>query len=85
LIGNLILAKRNIVAVFQGMLFDQFAVNVGAIGATQVFQERIFKNGNDLRVSATDGQIIDLYVIAWFAPNRSCFVDQLVLGFFARA
>ena len=40
-IFKLMLAKPNHVAVFQGMFFDELAIDIGAVSTSQILQEGV--------------------------------------------
>ncbi len=72
------LAEANDVAVTQGVLLDELAVDVGAVGAAQILKEGIVQNGDDERVLAAHGEVVDLDVVVGFAADGGTFLGQLV-------
>ena len=71
---ELMLAKTDDVAVTQCVLLDQLAVDVGAVRTTQIFQERVVKDGDDERVLSADGKVINLDIVVGFAADRYPFL-----------
>lgn len=71
-------ADGNYIAILKSMFFNQFAVNVGAIGAAEIFQERIVKDGNDQCMLAADSKIINRNFIFRFASYSNTFLIQFV-------
>ena len=54
---------RDDIAVLQGMFLDQLTVNVGTVGAVEVFQKRIIQDIDDQRVMSAHGRIIDTHIV----------------------
>ena len=61
------LANLDHIAIFQRMLFDQFAIDERAVGTLEIFKERIIQNGNYRSVLTANREIIDLNVILGLA------------------
>ena len=68
--AQLVMSDRYDIAVLQGMLLDELAVDVSAIGAVQVLKERVIEDIDDQRVMATDSTIVDADVIVRETANR---------------
>jgi hypothetical protein len=75
------------VTVLQRMLFDELAVDVRAVGAVQIFEERVIENRDDRRVLTTDSQVVHLDVIFRLASDQQAFFlerkiaeDRLIKG-----
>ena len=68
------------VAVLQGMLLDQLAVDVGAVGAVQVFQEGVIQNVDDQRMVTTHRRIVDPDIVVRKAPNRVALLGHVVFS-----
>ena len=45
--AKLVVADRDYIAVLEGMLLDELAVNVGAVGAVEILEERIVEDIDD--------------------------------------
>jgi hypothetical protein len=45
------------------MFLDQFAVDIGAIGAVEIFKKRIVEYVDDQRVMAADGGVVDAHIV----------------------
>ena len=72
------MADGDDVAVLHGVLLDQFAVDVGAIGTVQVFQERIVQNIDDERVVTAHRRIVDTNIVVRQAPDRVALFIHVV-------
>ena len=78
--AQLMVANRNDITVLQRMFLNQLAVDVGAIGAVQVLEERVIENVDDQGVVATDSWIVDANVIVRKAPNRVALFRHVVFS-----
>ena len=76
--AQLVMPDGDDVAVLQGMLLDQLAVDVGAVGAVQVLKERVVEDVDDQRVVAADRGIVDADVIVRQAPDRVALLVHVV-------
>src|SRR5882762_1633892 len=61
--AQLMVTDGDDVAVLQGMLLDQLAVDVGAVGAVQILEERVIEDVDDQRVVTADGSVVNADVI----------------------
>jgi len=77
---KLVVPDGDDVAMLQRMLLDQLAVDVGAIGAVQVFEEGIVEDIDDERVVPTDGWIVDADIVVGQAANRVPLFGHVVFG-----
>jgi hypothetical protein len=66
------------IAVLQGMLLDELAVDVGAVGAVEILEKRIVEDVDDQRVMAADRRIVDADVIVREAPDRVALLVHVV-------
>ena len=66
--------------MLQRVLLDQLAVDVGAIGAVQVLEERIVEDIDDQRVVAADRRVVDADVVVREAPDRVALLVHVVFG-----
>ncbi len=78
LVAELELAEGDAIAMLEGMLLDELAVDIGAVGAAEILEEGILEYGNDLGMLATDRQVIDLDVVAGFAAQGGGLLGQRV-------
>jgi hypothetical protein len=62
------------------MLLDELAVDVGAIGAVQVFQKGVIENIDNQRVMTTDSGIVDANIIIGQAPDRVPLLRHVVFS-----
>jgi hypothetical protein len=62
------------------MFLDQFAVDVGAVGAVQILEKGIVQNIDDQGVVTTDGRIVDAHIIIREAPDRVPLLGHVVLS-----
>jgi len=67
--AQLVVSDRDDVAMLHGVFLDELAVDIGAIGAVQVFQKRIVQNIDDERVVAAHRRIVDTNIVIRKAPN----------------
>jgi hypothetical protein len=58
------------------MLFDEFAVDVSAVGAAEVFQEGVVEDGDDEGVLAADSEIVYLDVVIRLTAYRRSFLGE---------
>ena len=73
---DFVFADPDDVAVPQRVLLDELAVDVGAVGAPQVLDERIVEDGDDERVLAADREVVYLDVVVRFAPDGHALFVQ---------
>jgi hypothetical protein len=66
--------------MLQGVLFDQLAVDVSAIGAVQIFKKGIVQNINDQGMVTTDGRVIDTHIVVGEASNRVSLFGHVELS-----
>ena len=78
--AQLVVADRDHVAVLQRMFLDQLAVDVGAVGAVQVLEERIVEDVDDQRVMARHRRVVDADVVIRQAPHRVTLLVHVVFG-----
>jgi hypothetical protein len=77
---QLVVADGDDVTMLQCMLLDQLAIDVGAIGAVQILEERIVENIDNQGVVPTDSGIVDTYIVIRETPNRVAFLRHVVFG-----
>jgi hypothetical protein len=75
-----VVADGDDVAVLQGMLLDELAVDVGAVGAVQILKKRIIEDVDDQRVVAADRRIIDAHIVIRQAPNGVALLGHVVFS-----
>ena len=68
------------VAVLQRMLLDELAVDVRAVGAVQILEERVVEDVDDQRVMARHRRVVDADVVIREAANRVPLLVHVVLG-----
>ena len=78
--SELVMADGDDVAMLQGVLLDQLAVDVGAVRAVQILEEGIIEDINDQRVVATDGGIVDADVVIRQASDRITLLRHVVFS-----
>ena len=66
--------------MLQRVFLDQLAVDVGAIGAVEVFKKRIIQDVDDQRVVAADSRIVDTDIVIREAPDRVALLVHVVFG-----
>ena len=74
------MADRDHVAMLQGMLLDELAVDVGAVGAVQVFEEGVVEDIDDQRMMATDRRVIDAHIIVRETADRVTLLGHVVFS-----
>ena len=74
-----VLADLDNVVVGQQLLLDRLAVDVGAVGAVQVFDEHVRLRGGQDGVLAADGQVVDDDVVVRPAAERGALLRDLEL------
>ena len=77
---QVVMADRDDVAVRQGMLLDQLAVDVGAVRAVQVLEEGVVEDVDDQAVMTADGRIVDADVVVRQATDRVPLLGHVVFG-----
>ena len=78
--AQLVMADGDHVAVLQGMLLDELAVDVGAVGAVQILEERIVEDVDDQRVMTRHRRVVDADVVVREAANRVPLLVHVVFG-----
>jgi hypothetical protein len=73
-----VVADRDHIAVLQRVLLDQLAIDVGAVGAVQILEERVVEDIDDQRMVAADGSVVDADVIVREAPDRVALLVHVV-------
>jgi hypothetical protein len=68
------------VAVLERVLLDQLAVDVRAVGAVEVFEERVVEDVDDQRVMAAHRGIVDADVVVRQPANRVTLLVHVVFG-----
>ena len=68
------------VSVLQRVLLDQFTVDICAVGAVQVFQERVVENIDDQRVMSADCRIVDANIVIRKTPDGVAFLGHVVFS-----
>ena len=76
--AQLMMADGDHIAMLHGVLLDQLAVDVRAIGAVQVLEERVVQNVDDERMMAAHRRVIDADVVVRKAPNRVALLVHVV-------
>ncbi len=66
--------------MLQCVFLDQLAVDIGAVGAVQILEERIVQNIDDQGMVTADGRIIDPYIVVRQASNRVSLFGHVVLS-----
>jgi len=66
------------IAVLHRVLLDQLAVDIGAVGAVQILEERIVQDIDDELVMTADGRIVDPDVVVREAPNGVALLVHVV-------
>ena len=66
------------VAVLQGMLLDQLAIDVGAVGAVQILEERVVEDVDDQRVVTADGSVVNADVVVREPPDGVALLVHVV-------
>src|SRR2546421_4522621 len=61
-----------------GMLLDQLAVDVGAIGAVQILEERVVEDVDDQRVMTADGSVVNADVVVREPPDGVALLVHVV-------
>ncbi len=79
-VTQLVLADRDDIAMLQSVLLDQLAVDIGAVGAVQILEERVVQDVDDQRVVPADGRVVDADVVIRQTPDRIPFLGHVVLG-----
>ena len=74
------MADRNHVAVLQRMLLDQLAIDIGAIGAVQVFEKRVVEDIDDERVVPADCRVVDAHIIVREATDGVALLGHVVFS-----
>ena len=74
---ELVFADFDGVAAAQLLSFDCFAVDIGAIGAVQVFNEHIHAQHAEDSVLSADGQVVDHDVVVGSPAQRGALLGQL--------
>src|SRR5579859_3044235 len=75
---QLVMADGDDIAMLHGVLLDQLPIHVRAVGAVQVFEERVVQNIDDERVMTAHRRVIDADVIIRKAPNRVALLVHVV-------
>jgi hypothetical protein len=78
--AQLVMADGDDVAMLEGMLLDQLAVDVGAVGAVQVLEEGIVEDVDDQRVMPADRRVVDADVVVGEAADRVPLLVHVVFG-----
>src|SRR5579875_2849237 len=68
------------VAVLQGVLLDELAVDVRVVRAVQILEERVVEDVDDERVVTAHGRIVDADVVVRQPPDRVALLVHVVLG-----
>src|SRR4029077_18313422 len=76
---DLVLADFHRVVVGQQLLFDGFAVDVGAVGAIEVFDEDVLAHHLQHGMLAADGEVVDHDVVVGPTTQRGLVLDDLDL------
>ena len=76
--AQLVMAGGDHIAVLQRMLLDQLAVDVGAVGAVEILEERVVEDVDDQRVMAADRRVVDADVIVREPPDRIALLVHVV-------
>ena len=74
------MTDRDDVTMLQRMLLDQLAIDVGTVGAIEVFKKGIIKNVDDQRMMSADGRVIDAYIVVRQATNGVAFLGHVVFS-----
>ena len=75
-----VVADGDHVAVLQRVLLDDLAVDVGAVRAVQVLEERVVEDVDHERVVTADGRVVDADVVVRQTPDRVALLAHVVLG-----
>jgi len=79
-ISDLISGQFNHIAVLQKMLSNRLTVDLGTVGAIQVFQKSAILSNVYYRMFRTDGWVIKDQIIVQRAANRRTFLDEIQLA-----
>ncbi len=74
---DLVLADLDRVVVLQQLLLDGAAIDVGAVGAVEVFDEHVAAHHLQHGVLTTDSQVVDDDVVVGTAAQRGLVLRQL--------
>jgi hypothetical protein len=66
------------VAMLQGMLLDQLAVDVGSVRAVEILKKGIVEDIDNKRMMATDSRVVDSNIIVRQAPDRITLFRHVV-------
>ncbi len=78
--SQLVMANGDYVAMLQGMLLDQLAVDIGSVGAVQIFQKRIVEDIDYQGMMATDSRVVDSNIIVRQPPDRITLFRHVVFS-----
>ena len=78
--AQVVVPDRDDVAVRQGMLLDELAVDVGSVRAVEILEERIVEDVDDQAVVAADGGIVDPDIVVRQTADRIPFFGHVVFG-----
>src|SRR5262245_10743246 len=73
---ELVLAELDYVVVLQEVLLDRVAVDHGAVGTAEVFEERVVEDGDGHCVLAAHRKVVDLDVVVRLAADGGAFLGQ---------
>jgi hypothetical protein len=76
--AQLVMPDRDDIAMLHGMLFDQLAIDIGAVGAVQVFEEGIVQNIDDERVVSAHRWVVDTNIVVREAPYGVALLVHVV-------
>ena len=77
---QLVMTHGDDVAVLQRMLLDELAVDVRAVGAVQILEERVVEDVDDQRVMTRHRRVVDADVVIGEAANRVPLLVHVVFG-----